>query len=85
MPAERYDLRAMQYGPDPAGFFQDTFNKISDELGPGQEATVIINPEKMNESVGQMARLAEASGLSVITARETATDEAVIEVRKRAA
>jgi hypothetical protein len=82
---ERYDLRGMQYGPDPTAFFEDTFNRISSELEPGQEATVIVNPEHMTEPVNQMASLAEASGLSVITTRETASDEAVIEVKKRAA
>jgi len=82
---ERYDLRAMQYGPDPMMFFEDTFNRISAELNPGQEATVVVNPEKMNEPVAQIANLAEASGLSVIMVRETASDEAVIEVKKRAA
>lgn len=85
MPVERYDMRSYQYGPDPATFFEDAFNRISDELSPGQEATVIVNPEHMNEPVDQMASLAEASGLSVITVRETASDEAIIEVRKRAA
>lgn len=82
---ERYDLRGMQYGPDPMAFFEDTFSRISDELGPGQEATIIVNPEHMNEPVGQVSGLAETSGLSVITTRETASDEAIIEVRKRAA
>lgn len=85
MAVERYDLRQMRYGPDPAAFFEDAFNKISNELAPGQEASVVINPEHMSEPVDQMASLAEASGLSVMTTRETASDEAIIEVKKRAA
>jgi hypothetical protein len=75
----------MQYGPDPEAFFENTFDKISDELGEGQEATVIVNPERMNEPVEQMAGLAEDSGLSVISTRATASDMAVIEVKKRSA
>ncbi len=82
---ERYDLRGMQYGPDPMVFFEDAFNRISEELSPGQEATIIVDPENMNEPVNQVASLAETTGLAVITAKETASDEAVIEVRKRAA
>lgn len=82
---ERYDLREMQYGPDPMAFFEDAFGKISDELSAGQEATIIIDPENMNEPVEQVANLAETTGLAVIRARETASDEAIIEVRKRAA
>lgn len=75
----------MQYGPDPSAFFKDAFSKISDELSPGQEASIVVNPENMNEPVSQVATLAEASGLTVITTQETASDSAVIEVRKRAA
>jgi len=82
---ERYDLRKMQYGPNTVAFFKDTFDRISNELEPGQEATIIVNPEHMTERVDQMAGLADASGLSVISTREPATDEAIIEVKKRAA
>jgi len=82
---ERYDLRGMRYSPDPAAFFEDTFDRISDELEPGQEATVVVNPEHMTEPVDQMASLAEASGLSVVATRETAPDEVIIQVKKRAA
>jgi len=85
MAVERYDLRSMQYGPDPSAFFENTFGKIANELAPGQEASVIVNPEHMNEPVSQMASLTETSGLTVIATRETASDSAVIEVRKRAA
>ncbi|MCL6471995.1 MAG: hypothetical protein K6T91_04205 [Firmicutes bacterium] len=82
---ERYDLRNMQYGPDPMKFFEDTFNRISDELSPGQEATVVVDPENMNEPVNQVAGLAETAGLSVLATREIASDEAIIEVKKHAA
>lgn len=85
MPAERYDLKSMHYGVDPPAFFQDAFNRISDELQPNQEATIVVNPEHMTQSVQQIAHLAENSGLSVVSTSETATDEATIEVRKRAA
>ena len=85
MAVEKYDLRAAHYGKDPEAFFEDTFNKISEELSPGQEATVIVNPEHFNQPVDQMASLAEASGLAVIAVKEVDTDEAVIEIKKRAA
>ncbi|MHB8840589.1 MAG: hypothetical protein ACYC56_02170 [Candidatus Aquicultor sp.] len=85
MAVERYDLRSMHYGPDPAAFFEDAFSKIADELSPGQEASIVVNPENMNEPVSQVASLAEANGLTVIATQETATDSTVIEVKKRAA
>ncbi|MCL5291710.1 MAG: hypothetical protein M1548_04150 [Actinobacteria bacterium] len=82
---ERYDLRAVHYGRDPRLFFEDTFERISGELSPNEEATVLVNPEHFTEPVESMAQLAEAHGLSVVTTQRLATDEALIEVRRKAA
>lgn len=85
MPTERYDFRMAKYGRDPRLFFEDAFEKISGELSPNQEATVVVNPEHFTEPLESVASIAEEHGLSVVASEAVAPDEAIIEVKKRAA
>lgn len=82
---KKYDLTKSKYGNDPAAFMKDTFEIISNELAPNEEATVSINPEHFAEPPQSIAALAPESGLSVVATMGITPDEVQIQVKKRAA